>query len=174
MFSENNLENQNYSTVEAKNHEQLNKLALDKLQSFYNEIMVPVEELTNFYSVVNTKLKQADFVSAPVVLILGPYSAGKTTFISYMCKKDIPNSNIGVEPTTDKFTAVCWASDDGIIPGSSLALFPTLPFSNLKQFGNDFMSNLEGAMMNCELLKNITFIDTPGLLSTTQSNLGRR
>lgn len=82
--------------------------------------------------------------------------------------------NIGVEPTTDKFTAVCWSKDDGLIPGASLALYQNLPFSNLNQFGNDFMSRLEGSMVNAEILKYVTFIDTPGLLSTTKDNLGRR
>lgn len=61
--------------------------------------------------------------------------------------------NIGVEPTTDKFTAVCWSKDDTTIPGSSLTLFPNLPFANLKQFGNNFMANLEGAMINSDFLK---------------------
>jgi len=60
------------SSTEMKNNEELNKLALNKLRDFYNNTMLPVEEITQFKTVVATELRQADFESAPVVLVLGP------------------------------------------------------------------------------------------------------
>ena len=38
----------------------------------------------------------------PLVMLVGQYSTGKTTFIRYLLEQDFPGIRIGPEPTTDR------------------------------------------------------------------------
>ena len=40
--------------------------------------------------------------SRPMVMLVGQYSTGKTTFIRYLLEQDFPGIRIGPEPTTDR------------------------------------------------------------------------
>ena len=42
------------------------------------------------------------FVFRPMVMLVGQYSTGKTTFIRYLLEQDFPGIRIGPEPTTDR------------------------------------------------------------------------
>ena len=107
------------------------------------------------------------------MLLVGPYSAGKTSFIRYLVGRDFPGQRIGPEPTTDKFVAVCHGPEDRIVPGNALTVAPMSPFGGLKYFGNGFLTRFEGAMMDCEMLRRITLVDTPGVLSGSKQREGR-
>ncbi|KAF9684267.1 hypothetical protein SADUNF_Sadunf04G0100100 [Salix dunnii] len=48
----------------------------------------------------------SDFDAKPMVMLLGQYSTGKTTFIKHLLKSSYPGAHIGPEPTTDRFVAV--------------------------------------------------------------------
>ena len=39
----------------------------------------------------------------PMVMPVGQYSTGKTTFIRYLLEQDFPGIRIGPEPTTDRY-----------------------------------------------------------------------
>lgn len=54
---------------------------------------------------------------------------------------------------------------DKVIPGAALCSQSHRPFSGLNPFGNNFLSRMEGAELDSAILKNITLIDTPGILS---------
>ena len=54
-------------------------------------------------------MKPSDFDSKPMILLLGQYSVGKTSFIRYIIGRDFPGARIGPEPTTDRFNAVRYA-----------------------------------------------------------------
>ena len=41
-----------------------------------------------------------------MVMLVGQYSTGKTTFIRYLLEQDFPGIRIGPEPTTDRFVCV--------------------------------------------------------------------
>ena len=43
------------------------------------------------------------FEARPIVLVVGMYSTGKTTFIQNLLGRDYPGIRIGAEPTTDKY-----------------------------------------------------------------------
>jgi EH domain-containing protein 1 len=45
----------------------------------------------------------SDFDAKPMVMLLGQYSTGKTTFIKHLLGCDYPGAHIGPEPTTDRF-----------------------------------------------------------------------
>lgn len=112
-----------------------------------------------------------------MVLILGQYSVGKTSFIRSLLKQDFPGQRIGPEPTTDRFTAIMHTSEGDTIgkqvPGHALVMQADKPFRGLASFGNNFLSKFEGVEVAAGILKNITIIDTPGVLSGEKQRLGR-
>ena len=90
---------------------------------------------------------------------------GKTSFIKYLVGRDFPGIRVGPEPTTDRFTAIQWGANDKIVPGAALCSQTHLPFTGLSPFGNNFLSRLEGVEADSPILRNVTLIDTPGILS---------
>lgn len=93
------------------------------------------------------------------------YSVGKTSFIRYLLGRDFPGIRIGPEPTTDRFTAVLWGPNDKVVPGAALCSQAHRPFGGLNPFGNNFLSRMEGSELDTPILRNITLVDTPGILS---------
>ena len=80
-------------------------------------------------------MNDGDFDAKPMVLLIGQYSVGKTSFIRYLLGRDFPGQHIGPEPTTDRFMAVMWGDKERKIPGNSLVLAADKPFR-----GSDFTS----------------------------------
>lgn len=83
----------------------------------------------------------------------------------YLIEKDYPGIRIGPEPTTDKFVIVMGGDQEQSIPGNALVSDPTKNFNDLSRFGNTFLKKLHCSIVNSPLLKSITFVDTPGILS---------
>jgi GTPase SAR1 family protein len=52
-----------------------------------------------------------------------------------------------------------------VIPGAALCSQSDRPFTGLSPFGNNFLSRMEASELNAPVLRNITIIDTPGILS---------
>lgn len=50
-----------------------------------------------------TILEDPDFDAKPMILLVGQYSTGKTTFIRHLLERDFPGIRIGPEPTTGKY-----------------------------------------------------------------------
>ena len=97
-----------------------------------------------------------------MVMLVGQYSTGKTTFIRYLLEQDFPGIRIGPEPTTDRlvnksfsfrmsimvfsvsrFIAVMHADTDGVIPGNALVVDPKKQFRPLSKFGNAFLNRFQ-------------------------------
>lgn len=87
-----------------------------------------------------------------MVLLLGQYSVGKTTFIRYLIQRDFPGIRIGPEPTTDRFVAVMHGKDDQVVPGNALCVASDKPFRALTMFGTQFMASF----CNCGILFKLT------------------
>lgn len=143
------------------------------LKDIYFNKIKPLEELTNFERFYSPPLTEAEIDAKPTVLLLGQYSTGKTTFITHLLGSDYPGSHIGPEPTTDKFVAVTHGLDERIIPGNAAAVQNDKPFKTLSQFGTSFLAKFQVSCAPLSLLEDITFIDSPGVLSGEKQTLGR-
>ncbi|PVU91752.1 hypothetical protein BB561_004235 [Smittium simulii] len=136
-----------------------------ELQKIYSRKIVPLESAYNFEKFNSLPLTNEDISTNPMVLLLGQYSTGKTTFLEYLLGEPYPGAYVGIEPTTDKFTAVMAGPEPKIIPGHAAAVSSELPFTTLESFGTNFLSRFQVSQMDNPILKNLTIIDTPGILS---------
>lgn len=195
------------------------KFIVQKLKELYRNHVVDAEKKYhlhfNFCLPTDGEIKDNEFDAAPMVLLIGQYSTGKTTFISHLLGEDFPGMNIGPEPTTDKYMALFYGGDKNdasdnmdakfktrfskkargvhldddssqsiatddivaakgkLIKGNTLTVTPSLPFSSLSQFGSAFLNHFVGSSSASPLLKRITFIDTPGVLSGEKQRINR-
>lgn len=146
---------------------------IEGLKRVYASKIRPLEETFKFDSFFSPLLTNTDFDARPMVLLVGQYSVGKTSFIRYMLERDFPGCRIGPEPTTDRFHAVMYGGDDRIIPGNALAAMTDKPFTSLTKFGVDFLNKLECSVLPSPILQRMTLIDTPGILSGEKQRIGR-
>ncbi|XP_057977798.1 EH domain-containing protein 1 isoform X2 [Malania oleifera] len=138
---------------------------IDGLKRLYIQKLKPLEVTYRFNDFVSPLLTNSDFDAKPMVMLLGQYSTGKTTFIKHLLKSSYPGAHIGPEPTTDRFVVVMSGPDERSIPGNTIAVQADMPFSGLTTFGTAFLSKFECSQMPHPLLEHVTFVDTPGVLS---------
>jgi len=143
------------------------------LQSVYKQKLLPLEKEYNFHDFHSPILNDADFDARPMVMLVGQYSTGKTTFIRYLLESDFPGIRIGPEPTTDRFIAVMHDDNEGVIPGNALVVDPKKQFRPLSKFGNAFLNRFQCSNTNSEVLKGISIVDTPGILSGEKQRTDR-
>ncbi|GJZ33628.1 EH domain-containing protein 1-like protein [Tanacetum coccineum] len=134
---------------------------IDGLKKLYIQKLKPLEQTYQFNDFVSPLLTNSDFDAKPMVMLLGQYSTGKTTFIKHLLRR----AHIGPEPTTDRFVVVMNGPDERSIPGNTVAVQADMPYSGLTNFGTAFLSKFECSQMPHPLLEHITFVDTPGVLS---------
>ena len=143
------------------------------LKKLYKSKLLPLEEAYHFADYHSPYLTDADFDASPMLLLVGQYSVGKTTFIRYLLEQDYPGMRIGPEPTTDRFIAIMHGEHEASIPGNALVSDPTKQFRPLQKFGGQFLNRLQASCVNNAVLKNLTFIDTPGILSGEKQRVDR-
>jgi len=103
----------------------------------------------------------------PIVLLLGNYSSGKSTFINELIGREVQRT--GQAPTDDSFTVIT-APDAGgeemELPGSDLVNNGRLPFTVFKTFGEQFISHFRMKKVNSPIFQNLAIIDSPGMLDS--------
>lgn len=125
----------------------------DGLRAIYFQKVKPLEDLYKFHAFFGESLKDGDFDAKPLVLLLGAYSTGKTTFIEHLLGRQYPGCHIGPEPTTDRFVVVMSGEQDRTTPGNTLAVQPDKLFQGLQSFGTGFLGRLMGSQCRSKLLE---------------------
>lgn len=105
----------------------------------------------------------------PIVLILGNYSAGKSTFINELLGQNLQRT--GQAPTDDSFTVITYLDSshpESVVERDGRVLLgdETLPFKRLKSQGERFLSHFRSKQVQSDILRNIAIIDTPGMLDS--------
>ena len=90
---------------------------VDGLKNAYRLKLLPLEKFYNFHDFYSPPLDDTDFEAKPMILLVGQYSTGKTTFIKYLLEQDFPGMRIGPEPTTDRFICIMYGDRECTIPG---------------------------------------------------------
>ncbi|TFJ86214.1 hypothetical protein NSK_002422 [Nannochloropsis salina CCMP1776] len=145
----------------------------EELKRLYRKKVLPLELASKYAQFHSAPLNPADFEAKPMVLLLGQYSVGKTSFIRSLLQGDFPGQRVGPEPTTDRFMAVMHGPEPRLVPGHALAMQADKPFRGVASFGNNFLTKFEAAEVPAPILRNITLIDSPGILSGEKQRLGR-
>ena len=146
---------------------------IDGVKDMYRTKLLPLEKSCLFGEFHSPYMNSGDFDAKPMVLLIGQYSTGKTTFIRYLLERDFPGVRIGPEPTTDRFMAIMHGPNEQITPGNALTVDPKFQFKGLQTFGNAFLARLEGSFLPSAVLESITLVDTPGILSGEKQRLHR-
>eukprot|EP00397_Hematodinium_sp_SG-2012_P015691 GEMP01015985.1.p1 GENE.GEMP01015985.1~~GEMP01015985.1.p1 ORF type:complete len:530 (+),score=95.83 GEMP01015985.1:214-1803(+) len=139
----------------------------------YKEKLKPLEDDFFYHRIYAPPLASADFTAKPMILMMGQYSTGKSTFIRHLLERDYPGLRIGPEPTTDKFVCVLGGPSEQVVPGNAVVVDPSLPFTQLSEFGVNFFDRLEASILPSPVLEGVTFIDTPGVLSGEKQRVNR-
>jgi len=143
------------------------------MKRLYRDKLLPLERRYLFNEFHSPLMQDADFDAKPMILLVGQYSTGKTTFIRHLLERDFPGIRVGPEPTTDRFIVIMHSEEDGIIPGNALVMDPTKQFKPLSKFGNTFLNKFQCSTTNSQALKSLVVVDTPGILSGEKQRVDR-
>ncbi len=140
-------------TATRKIQDDIQKKALTRLTPLFNRYGLDPEALESAM-----KWKS-------IVLVLGNFSSGKSTLINELFGTDIQRT--GQSPTDDSFTIITAPAEGKTpkdIPGSALLNDDSLPFTSLKKYGEQFSAHFTMREVDSPHLKDMTIIDTPGML----------
>ncbi|KAJ8951430.1 hypothetical protein NQ318_006859 [Aromia moschata] len=72
------------------NKQEIYQNVVEGLKTIYKHKLLPLEEHYQFHDFHSPKLEDSDFDANPMILLVGQYSTGKTTFIKYLLEREFP------------------------------------------------------------------------------------
>lgn len=152
---------------------EMDSSVLQELWSLYSREVLPLERLCHFQHFHKSPITLEEFEAKPQVLLLGQYSTGKTSMARWLTGVDSTHFDVRPQPSTDKFMAVVHGPSPRLIHGNAATCLAALPYQGLSNFGAKFLDSFQALALPSERLRDITFIDTPGVLSGSKQRIGR-
>ena len=108
----------------------------------------------------------------PTMLFLGNHSSGKSSLVNWTLGGE-PVQDVGLAPTDDGFTVILYGEREEDVTGP--AAISRLPpeFRALDVFGGTFLQHLKVKVRNREVLKGVTFVDSPGMIDSAEGEVSR-
>lgn len=139
----------------------------NSLRYLYKDVIDPVANNLAF----EHRASDGEIAAGPTVLIVGNHSSGKSTFINHLIGEPIQKT--GMAPTDDCFTILSYDERREERDGFSIVSNPEMAYGDLKQFGPAFLNHFRMRLLPSERLRNVTLIDTPGMIDASDPNAGR-
>ncbi|KAJ3281029.1 EH domain-containing protein 1 [Borealophlyctis nickersoniae] len=139
----------------------------------YRHKVQPFEKATFYYDFYDaSEYAEADFLARPSVLFTGEYSVGKTSMIEFLLGRPYKKAHIGPAATTDSVMVVMKGDGDFVSEGAAAAMRDDLPYTTFaNRFGGPFVAeHFKIVEMDHPMLKDVTLVDTPGILSSKQQD----
>ena len=141
---------------------------IDEVNDFLSSHTDAIQERFLFQS----RPSEAALRDAPLILMIGNHSSGKSTFINFFTQQQVQLT--GMAPTDDDFSILRYGPVDKERNGSSLVSNPAFGFEGLNQFGPKFLSHLKMKSIPNERLTKVNLVDTPGMIDSADSSATRQ
>lgn len=139
----------------------------NSVKKLYHDVLDPVETRFSF----EKRPADGEISGGPLVLMVGNHSSGKSTFINHILGEEIQRT--GMAPTDDSFTILRYSDQREERDGTAIVSNPELPFYGLNKFGQDFLSHFRMKLLPAKLLRDVTLVDTPGMIDAADKEAGR-
>lgn len=114
---------------------------------------------------------EGEITSSPMVVFLGNHSSGKSSFINHILGRDVQRS--GVAPVDDGFTIIMHGENELDQSGPAVVANKNLPFCALGNLGDQMVNHLRLKLRPIPLLKNVTLVDSPGMIDSIHEGADR-
>ncbi|XP_052868933.1 uncharacterized protein LOC128274695 isoform X2 [Anopheles cruzii] len=140
------------------------EVILRDLKRIYDSSIKPLETLYKYRDLSNRHFGDPEIFSKPLVLLMGPWSGGKSTILNYLTHNEYtPNSvRTGAEPSPAYFNILMHGDEPDVLDGTQLAADWT--FSGLQKFGQGLLDRLRGQRLPNKLLERVNIVEIPGIL----------
>jgi len=153
--------------TESEMYESIRK---DLIRIFTESDMLPLEFASDFHEFHLNRLNHSYFTSKPIVLLMGQCSAGKTSFIRYLLKSDYPGSTMNSNAVfNESFMCVMYNKQTKVVSTTDSYSLHSTDFEQLNDLGVEFRERFQFSMLPNDLLKSLTFIDTPRSVWSSES-----
>eukprot|EP00754_Rhynchopus_humris_P036619 Rhum_TRINITY_DN18713_c0_g1::Rhum_TRINITY_DN18713_c0_g1_i1::g.168217::m.168217 len=152
------------------------------IDASYEDVLLPLDQFG--------LIRRKERCKYPMVLVIGNYSSGKSTFVNSLVGNRLAQQEVGAAPTDSGFTLLLKTpatestapGDVQLLQGSGVLNNPQLGFSDLKRFGPALEARLKlkqistaaaaaaggggggsGKYCSGDLPENVVLVDTPGL-----------
>ncbi|XP_018026667.2 uncharacterized protein LOC108682068 [Hyalella azteca] len=137
--------------------------ALKELKNIYESSIKPLEVIYKYQDISNRHMSDAEIFGQPLVLVLGPYSTGKSSLLNYLMNVEYTRRALrtGANPSHGVFRIIQYGPEDAEVDGTALSA--SAHFGSLQKFGQNFVDQLRGSVRNVPLLKKVglNFVDKP-------------
>lgn len=148
-------------------NEALAKIAdktLNDLKKIYENAIKPLETLYKYRDLSNRHFGDPEIFSKPLVVLMGPWSGGKSTIINYLTGNEFTDFSLktGAEPSLPHFNILTHGETEEVLDGTQLSADWT--FSGLQKFGQGLTDRLRGLKLPSKLLEKVNIVEIPGIL----------